>query len=191
MDAQGKEREDRMRRAAIKFTVADYNALPEQPRYELIEGEFYMTPSPSSDHQRVAKRIVSALTEWESRTKLGEVYFAPLDVILSNESVVQPDIIVILNRNRHIVQEKVTGPPDVVVEILSPATLARDLTLKRRLYYRHGVAEYWVVDPARRTVEVNRWTEGDFSVYQTFAYSDTLVSPLLAGFSVPLRTLFD
>lgn len=180
-----------MSRAEIKFTVADYNQLPDHPRYELIEGELLLTPSPSPLHQHVAKRIVHALVDWELHGKLGSVFFAPLDVILSNETVVQPDIIVILNQNRGIIKEKIEGAPDLLVEILSPPTSDRDRILKKRLYYRHGVHEYWVVDPLKQAVEVSPWTEGDFQALVTYTPADMLVSPLLYGFSAPVRSFFD
>lgn len=180
-----------MPRAAVKFTARDYNALPEHPRYELIEGELHLTPSPSRSHQEISGNILAALREWVLGRKLGKVYHAPLDVILSDETVVQPDLLVVLNRNSAILREKVFGAPDLVIEILSPSTADRDLSLKRRLYYRHGVAEYWVVDPTNRTIDVSDWTKADFHLHKTFAYTDTLVSPLLMGFQLPVGTLFD
>ncbi len=180
-----------MSRAEIKFTVADYNALPEHPRYELIEGALLLTPSPSTAHQHIAKRLVLLLGDWESRTKLGSVYFAPLDVILSNETVVQPDITVILNENRGIIKEKIVGAPDLMVEILSPSTSDRDRVLKKRLYYRHGVREYWVVDPRARTVEVSPWSTGGFDALMAFSYGETLVSPLLNRFQAPVCSIFE
>lgn len=118
------------------------------------------------------------------------MFFAPLDVILSNETVVQPDAIVILNQNRGIIKEKIEGAPDLLAEVLSPSTSDRDRIVKKRLYQRCGVREYWVVDPERQTVEVNRWTTGNLQGSVTLDHADTLVSPLLKGFQTSVSALF-
>lgn len=180
-----------MRKADVKFTLVDYLNLPEYPRYELIEGDLLFTPSPNTRHQRAASNVEAALRAWVEKKKLGTVFDAPLDVILSNETVVQPDVMVILNDNRHIIQERIEGPPNLIVEILSPPTKDRDLTTKRRLYARHGVQEYWIVDVDQRTVEVNTWTPTGYAVHGTYAHADTVQSPLLPGFSVPVRDIVE
>jgi len=185
------ERERPVRKADVKFTLVDYLNLPEYPRYELIEGDLLFTPSPNTRHQRAAGNLEAALRTWVEGNNLGIVFDAPLDVILSNETVVQPDIMVILNDNRHIIQERMEGPPDLIADMLSPATKDRDLTTKRRLYARHGVKEYWIVDVDRRTVEVNTWTPTGYSVHGTYAYADTVESPLLPGFTVAVRDIVE
>lgn len=190
MEFERKKGDDHMSRAGVKFTVADYNALPEYPRHELIEGELLLTPSPSPTHQFIVKSLALALIEWETRAQLATVFFAPLDVILSNETVVQPDAIVILNQNRGIIKEKIEGAPDLLAEVLSPSTSDRDRIVKKRLYQRCGVREYWVVDPERQTVEVNRWTTGNLQGSVTLDHADTLVSPLLKGFQTSVSALF-
>lgn len=114
-----------------------------------------------------------------------------MDGVLSDETVVQPDLIVILNENRHIIHERIEGPPDLVVEVLSPATKDRDLTAKRRLYARHGVREYWIVDGDRRTIEVNEWTPNGFRTIGLYAWSKTLRSPVLPGFELPVKIAFE
>lgn len=180
-----------MRKADVKFTLVDYLNLPEYPRYELIEGDLLLTPSPNTRHQRAASNVEAALRAWVEGNALGIVFHTPLDVILTDETVVQPDVMVILNDNRHIIQERIEGPPDLVVEILSPPTKDRDLATKRRLYARHGVKEYWIVDVDRRTVEVNTWTPTGYSVHATYTYADTVESPLLPGFSVSVRDIVE
>ena len=179
-----------MRKANVKFTVIDYLNLPEHPRYELVEGDLLLTPSPAFRHQAVAGNVEAALRAWVIGGGLGVVVDAPMDVILSDETVVQPDVIVILNANRHIIRERIEGPPDLVVEVLSPATKERDLTTKRRLYARHGIREYWIVDGERRTIEVNEWTPDGYRPVGLFAWSDTLRSPVLPGFELPVRSAF-
>lgn len=185
------ERTMAVRKAEIKFTLIDYLNLPEYPRYELIEGDLLLTPSPSTRHQRAAGNVEAVLRAWVERNNLGTVFDAPLDVVLSDETVVQPDVMVILNDNRHVIQERIEGPPNLIVEILSPATKDRDLTTKRRLYARHGVKEYWTIDVDRRTIEVNTWTPTGYVVHGTYAYADTVVSPLLPGFSAPVKEIVE
>lgn len=180
-----------MPKANVKFTLIDYLNLPEQPRYELIEGDLLLTPSPIVRHQVISGNIEAALRAWVKDRGLGTVLHAPMDVILSDETVVQPDVIVILDEHRHIIQERIEGPPDLVVEILSPSTKDRDLTVKRRLYARHGIGEYWIADGDRRTVQVNEWTPTGYRPAGLHAYSDTLRSPVLPGFEVPLARLFE
>lgn len=180
-----------MPKSNVKFTLIDYLNLPEHPRYELIEGELLVTPSPAFRHQAISRNIEATLWSWIKDRKLGTLVAAPMDVILSDETVVQPDVVVILNANRHIIHERVEGPPDLVVEILSPATKDRDLTVKRRLYARHGVHEYWIVDGDRQTIEINEWAPDGYRPIGLFALADTLRSGVLPGFAMTVRTAFE
>lgn len=191
MEIPGKQGEKEMPQAEIKFTLADYMNLPEYPRYELIEGDLLSTPSPSFRHQAIVANIMAALHAWVKDRKLGAAVPAPMDVILSDETVVQPDIVVVLNQNNHIIRERIEGPPDLVVEVLSPMTKDRDLGVKRKLYARHGIREYWIVDGDRRTIEVNEWTPEGYKTADVYAWSDTLHSPALPGFQFAVRTAFE
>jgi len=140
----------------IKFTYRDYKSLPESEtkRYELIEGELIMVPSPNIYHQRISGRIEFLLRDFVEKNKLGEVFYAPCDVHLG-DNVVQPDILFISKEHSYvIIKEEVKGAPDLVIEILSPATAKRDRTIKRALYARYGVSEYWLVDPEKKIIEV-------------------------------------
>ena len=119
-------------------------------RYEAIGGELYVTPAPSVRHQRVLKRLYNALERILEEPRLGEVLFAPLGVRFpATGEGVQPDLLFVSNERRDIVaSDELKGAPDLVIEILSPTTAGRDTGLKRVLYERQGVAEYWIVDPA-------------------------------------------
>lgn len=181
----------KVRKADARFTLADYLNLPEYPRYELIEGELLLTPSPIFRHQWIVQRINVALWAWVVDGNRGLVVAAPMDVILSDETVVQPDVIVILNENRHIIRERIEGPPDLVVEVLSPTTKDRDLVSKRDLYAKHGIREYWIVDPDRRSIEVNEWTAGGYRSAGVFSDQDTLRSPVLPGFELAVERVFE
>ena len=144
-------REIQMLNPRIKFTYTDYLLLPEGDRRELIEGDFYMVPSPSFRHQSISRDISTPLWDYVRTNGLGVVVWAPMDVVLTQESVVQPDILFISNERREIITDNnISGAPDLVVEILSPSTADRDRELKLRLYARHGVREYWIVDPDER-----------------------------------------
>lgn len=139
----------------LKFTYDDYCLLPEEKRMELIGGDFYLVPSPSVFHQRVAANIEDVLRHFVAENKLGEVLYAPLDVVLSPYDVVQPDVLFISNERKDIVTDtNIQGPPDLVVEVLSPSTGERDRTIKKKLYARSGVRELWLVNVAAQVIEV-------------------------------------
>jgi Uma2 family endonuclease len=179
-------------RAAVKFTYSEYHALPETgPRCQLIEGDLVMTPAPSSRHQIISGRFYRALSDFAERGNLGIVLYAPLDVILSPEDVLQPDLMFVSNARRHLlVPEGVRGGPDLCVEILSDRSKGVDRGVKRVLYARHGVTEYWIVDPEAGAVEVYRLQENAEVPFRTFPATGVLVTPLLPGFALDLRGVF-
>ena len=182
--------------AAHKLTYDDFLCFPDDGRrHELIDGEHFVTPSPSERHQRVSLDLTLALGNYLRTSRVGSMYVAPFDVVLSNHDIVEPDLLVILADQRDILTEKhVRGAPAIVIEILSPGTRSRDETLKRRLYARTGVREYWIVDPDRRTIAVCRQTapgQLERAGELTAAAGDVLASPLLPGFSVPLAVVFE
>jgi Uma2 family endonuclease len=178
---------------AIKFTYADYKHLPESEtrRYELLGGELVMVPSPDERHQRSARNLGFILWEYIHQQELGAVYYAPFDVVLSTEHVVQPDILFVSAERAHIITEdNVQGAPDLVIEILSPTTAGRDRTYKRTLYARYGVREYWLVDPMEGTVEVLTLGERGFERAAEYGRDEVLRSSLLQGLKIDLREVF-
>ena len=174
------------------YTVDDYLAMPDEyPRYELLEGELIEMVSPTTRHQRILQRLFRALDQHCAARKLGEVFVAPLDVILSRTVVVQPDLLFISEARRaELIGERITGAPDLVIEILSPATSARDFNQKRKLYARHGVQEYWIVDPDDETIEVQRLQGNVFSTLALYEKGQTVASPTLEGLGVGVREVF-
>ncbi|MDA1348732.1 MAG: Uma2 family endonuclease [Chloroflexi bacterium] len=179
-----------MATARIKFTYQDYLQLPEGERKELIEGEFYMTPSPSLWHQDVVIDLGSAMRRYVNARQLGRVTVAPFDVIFDEENVVQPDILFVSNeRMAGLEKGRMHGAPDLVVEILSPSTADRDLTYKLKLYARHDVREYWTVDPESRTVRVLALNPRGVDS-ETIRTSGTVASRILEGFEIPLDDIF-
>ncbi len=182
-----------MANVGIKFTVEDYKNLPESEtkRYELLGGELVMVPSPNEAHQCILTNLGFLLWKFVKDNELGAVYFAPFDVVFSEEDVVQPDLIYILNQRRGIITpDDVRGAPDLVIEILSPSTAGRDRTYKKTLYARHGVKEYWIVDPQEKTVEVMSLGEEGFETAEVYRRGNVLLTPLLEGLAIPLSEVF-
>ena len=140
------------------MTYQDYAALPDDGlRYEIHDGELSVTPAPGRTHQAVVGRLFAILLEHVTARELGEVYVAPFDTILSNITVVQPDIVFIANDRLAILAERgVEGAPTLVVEVISPSTVRIDRVTKLALYARHSVPYCWIVDPPARTVETYR-----------------------------------
>ena len=175
----------------IKFTVTDYMSMPDGKRYQLLDGELIVAPSPITRHQTILFRLARAMHDAVNANQSGGVWVAPLDVVLSNHDVVQPDIFFISSERANILTEaNVQGAPDLVAEILSPATAQHDREYKRTLYSRHGVREYWLVDPEEDVVEV--WAESEAGLVLAAAYQrgDTLASPVLEGLNIPLEEIF-
>ncbi len=175
----------------LKLTYQDYVLLPDDgKRYEILDGDLYMTPSPTARHQRVSRDLFLALAQHVQTHMLGEVLAAPLDVILADDSIAQPDILFISNERLPIVRDWVHGAPDLVIEILSPGTRERDRTLKRHLYARYGVRELWLVDPEAKTVEVFRLDPASEIAPRIFVEQDTLTSDVLPSLRLPLESIW-
>jgi Uma2 family endonuclease len=141
-----------------RLTYDDLEKIPEErpgDRHELIDGELVVTPSPTPVHQVVSRSIFRRLDHHVESNHLGTVLYAPVDVRLTPDNVLIPDILFVSRDRAHIVGDKaIDAPPDLVVEILSPGTRQRDLDVKRELYARFGVQEYWIVDPEAKTIVV-------------------------------------
>ena len=174
-----------------KLTYADYLETSDDERYELLNGELILFPSPREIHQFILSVLHLRIGAFARERNLGKVYFSPFDVVLSDTDVVQPDLLFISNERTEIITpDNVQGAPDLVVEILSPATAERDRTLKLDLYLKHGVQEYWLVDPEAKTIMVLLRGESRFEVEGMYGEGQTLRSPTLAGFSVALEEVF-
>jgi Uma2 family endonuclease len=179
----------------VKLTYDDFLLFPDDgKRHELIDGEHYVTPSPNTRHQRISGRLYLLIGNWLEAHPVGQLFYAPFDVVFSNFDVVEPDLLYMSNaRATEILTVKhVSGVPELVIEIGSPGTRKRDETLKRRLYERTGVTEYWVVDPDLDAIRVyRRSTEGfDRPKELSAEAADVLTTPLLAGLEIPLARVF-
>ena len=125
-----------------------YKMLPEGTLAEIINGIIYMSPSPLRMHQRIIGKLFTQFFEYVESNKLGEVYVAPFDVYLDEEAnAVQPDIVFVKKSNLSIIEDHIHGVPDLVVEVLSGGNRNHDLKVKKNLYERFGIQEYWVIDP--------------------------------------------
>jgi Uma2 family endonuclease len=179
----------------MKLTYDDFLLFPDDgKRHELIDGEHYVTPSPNTKHQRVSGNLFYVIRAWLEQHPIGHLFYAPYDVVFSRFDVVEPDLLYISNaRMAEIVTpQHVTGAPEIVVEIGSPGTRKRDETIKRRLYERSGVSEYWVIDPELDAVRVYRRVEGSFGrpTELSSETGDTLTTPHFPGLEIPLSRLF-
>ncbi|MCC7022317.1 MAG: Uma2 family endonuclease [Thermomicrobiales bacterium] len=174
------------------LTYADLERAREtsQERIELIEGELYVTASPSLKHQDVSALFNAAFREAVARPGLGRVYYAPVDVRLAEHTIVQPDLVVVLSDRSHILTPaRIEGAPSLVVEILSPSTSAYDRETKRQTYARHDVPEYWMVDAKRATVTVCS-DPRDGCYQRDVTFNDVAVSATIPRLSVDLEELF-
>jgi Uma2 family endonuclease len=131
-----------------------YRSLPEGTLAELIEGSLYMSPAPSANHQRLVGKLYRLFSAHVDQHKIGEVFIAPLDVYLDETmNAVQPDLLFVKTNNLHYVKaDGMHGVPDLIVEVLSPGTLAIDLDKKKSLYEAFKVTEYWIVNPDSKEV---------------------------------------
>ena len=176
---------------AVKLTYEDYANMPDDERYELIDGELIMAAAPNELHQRLITGLIRYFII-AADLGLGRAYVAPFDVVLSEYDVVQPDLLFVLRENAHIITAaNVQGAPDLVVEILSPSTSRRDWNEKRDLYAKYGVKELWIADPDAREVWVMALRDGKYEVMGRYGDTQTFSSPTLAGVTIDLRDVFE
>lgn len=176
----------------IVLTYEDYLHLPDDGRrYEILEGVLYVTPSPTTRHQRVSRNLQRILDSFVFKNNLGEVFYAPLDVILSNINITQPDLIYISSINLKIITEKnIWGAPDLIVEILSPATSRTDKTIKAQVYAHHGVKYYWLVDPDTCTIEEYSLKEDGYALVKTVQGNNFFTPELFPGLFIDLAQVW-
>lgn len=176
---------------SLRFTYEDYVLLPEDRRYEIVDGELLLTPAPTPYHQTVAKRLGFLLDAHVQGMHLGEVFIAPCDVVLSRFDVLQPDIFFVSAERMSIIGEKyISEAPDLVVEVLSPSTADRDRVAKARQYAKFGVREMWIADPKAHTIEVLVNSSEGFRRETVYAGADVLRSPIIPALEIPLGRVF-
>lgn len=159
-------------------------------RFELIEGELFVTPAPSLKHQDVLGNLYTLLREAVFGSGLGRVYMAPVDVRLAEKTIVQPDLMVILTNRRQILTvPRVEGAPSLAVEIISSSTSRYDRETKRSIYARYGIPEYWLIDPNAQSMTIFSDPQNGRFLTETEA-SDVAISVTIPGLSVDLSAVF-
>jgi Uma2 family endonuclease len=155
----------------VRLTYEDYAALPDDGRrYELHEGELSVTPSPGLDHQDILGNLFVILRSHVNAGGLGKVFVAPVDCILEDITVVQPDIVFVETGRRSVMTKRgIEGAPTLAVEIISPSSAGIDRQSKRQLYARYAVPYYWIVDPPARTIEAHHFGQGQYRNAGTLA----------------------
>jgi Uma2 family endonuclease len=176
------------------LTIADLEIMPDdENRYELMEGEVIVSRAPSLTHQRVLGNLFNVLKNYLAQTPSGEVFATP-GVIFDEFNSAIPDI-AFVSRERSALTasgERIMGAPELMVEIVSPGSenARRDRVVKRQVYGKHGVREYWIVDPERLTVEIYRVHQKSLELFATLVDQDELTSPLLPHLGFPVASIF-
>lgn len=172
------------------WTYEDYLALDDEVSFEIINGKAFISPAPELFHQRRAGKLYQAIQRHVETCKLGEVFFAPVDVVLDERNVVQPDLVFVSHENAGILARRgIMGAPDLVVEIISPTSLRRDRYDKRELYTRFGIKEFWLADVANRSIEVLSLKKGSYQLLCSAADEGKIRSEILPGFELDLASL--
>ncbi len=174
------------------LTYADYAALPDDGRrYELIDGELVVNPAPGVPHQRVVFALARILADHVESRRLGGVLISPLDVILDDSTTVQPDIVYLSSsREDRAATRGIEGPPSLAVEVLSPARPRHDLVTKRKLYARHRVPHYWMVDSENRTLEGLVLRAGEYETEALFSAGEIAALRPFPDLEIPLAKIW-
>jgi Uma2 family endonuclease len=189
-------KDDSMTRAGsgVKLTYEDFLLFPDDgKRHELIDGEHYVTPCPNTKHQRISGNLYWLLRSYLEGNRIGEAFYAPFDIVFSQFDVVEPDLLYMSKERASTIltSKHVEGTPELVIEIGSKSTRKRDETIKRQLYRRTGVSEYWIVDPELDVVRVYRSQNGFERPHElTREAADVLTTALLPGLELPLAAIF-
>ena len=174
------------------LTKEDYRMLPDSgPRYQLVEGELYMSPAPNRYHQVISRNIEFMLLKYLEQHPGGELYHAPFDVYLTEHNVFQPDIVFVAKSNYDVLTDAgVEGIPNFVVEILSPSNAYLDKKAKLRVYAREGVKELWIVDPEARLLHVYDLPKNADSPGATYGQGDSFSSEHFPGLKISCAEIF-
>lgn len=173
------------------WTYNDYLRLDDDTRYEIIEGALEVVPAPTLEHQGIVGELYTAFRSYVFEHACGKVYVSPVDIVLSDRNIVQPDVVFVAAARAEILHPRaIMGAPDLAVEIISPSSTSRDRVVKRKLYERFGVKEYWLVDPASRSIEVCALEAQGYRLVAHATVSGTVSSLILPGFLIDITQVF-
>mgnify|MGYP001583726496 FL=1 len=173
--------------------IKDYKLLPEGSPYQLIQGEFVMmVPAPNPFHQIISANIFERIRRFVKEKGIGIVLYSPIDIYLGEENACQPDIVFISKEREGIIKEDgIYGPPDLIVEILSPSTAYYDIKKKFKVYERYGVKEYWIVDPEMKGMEIFLLKpNGEFELSSKRYEAGAVKSIIIDGLEINLKEIF-
>ena len=173
-----------------RWTYEEYYRLDDEQRYEVIDGDLLMAPAPDTWHQDWCRELCHIIDRHVQRHQLGKVFFAPVDLVLDAHNTVQPDLIFISTAKAGIIERRgIFGVPDLLVELISPSSVRRDRYMKKDLYARFGVQEYWIGDPANKALEILTLTEGKYDLHCSAEEKGKLASVILPGLEFDIAEL--
>ena len=179
-----------LEKQAKRWTYEEYYRLDDDQRHEIIDGKLLMAPAPDMWHQDWSLNLTLLIATHVKHHNLGKVFVAPFDVVLDSENTVQPDLIFVATANLGIIKQRaIFGVPDLLVELISPSSVRRDRYDKKELYARFGVKEYWMGDPANKSLEILTLKEGRYELHCAAEEKGKLTSLVLAGLEFDLTEI--
>ena len=175
-----------------RYTYKDYLLIDDDKRYEILRGGLIMVPAPFTIHQRLLIRLSVIFSNFIKEKKLGEMLVAPTDVVLAEDTVVQPDILFINKERLDIIKEAaIMDSPDLIVEIVSPSSASYDTVEKRDIYEEYGVKEYWLVFPQEKVIEVLTLENNIYREFCKGRKTGVVRSKIIVGLEVDLKDVFE
>ncbi|HTA30526.1 MAG TPA: Uma2 family endonuclease [Candidatus Cybelea sp.] len=179
-----------LEKQAKRWTYEDYYKLDDDQRYELIGGNLLMAPAPTLWHQDWLMDLAVLLRQHIRKNHLGRLFIAPVDVVLDDDNTVQPDLVFVANANAGILRQRaIFGAPDLLVELVSASSVRRDRYVKKDLYARFGVKEYWIGDPANSSMEIFSLYKGRYKPHCAAEEKGKLTSLVLTGLEFDLSEI--
>ena len=180
-------------RISAKFTYEDLQLIPpDRNRYEIIDGELLVSPSPDTLHQTILLNLAGELRLHVRKHRLGRVFVALYDVVFSSSTVLEPDVMFVSHARLNIIGKKnLSSAPDLAVEVLSESTAQVDREVKSKQYARHGVPELWLIDPESQMVEMFRLEQGEYELATRLTFGQALISSLFPGWTLPVASLWE
>lgn len=177
-------------RSTKRWTYEEYYKLDDDKRYEIIDGNLLMAPAPDTWHQDWVGNLYVRLASFIKQNNLGRLFLSPMDVVLDQENTVQPDLVFVATANEGIIQRRgIFGVPDLLIEIISPASVRRDRYDRKNLFARFGVKEYWIGDPANVALEILTLKAGQYELHCAAEQKGKLSSSMLKGLEFDLSEI--